>query len=77
LNPIASYEGAYLLADALKKAGSVDPLKLRRALTSQKNFKLPTGSTVFRWTKGYTHRTASIIGFNAAGVPVLSDTITP
>lgn len=77
LNAIASYEGAYLLADALRKAGSVDPAKVQAAMGAQKNQKLPTGSTVFSWTNGYTHRTSSVIGFDKAGNAILVDTIKP
>ena len=61
----------------LKKAGSIDPAKLLTATNGQKNFKLPTGSTVFSWTAGYTHRASSVIGFDKSGAAILVDTIKP
>lgn len=77
LNCIASYEGAYLLADALKKAGSTDAVKVQAAMLAQKNFKLPTGSVVLRWGKGYTFRTATVVAFNKGGVAILAANIAP
>jgi branched-chain amino acid transport system substrate-binding protein len=68
LNTTAAYEGVLLLADALKKAGSTDAAALADAMSSQKNFKLPTGSVVYGWTNGYTQRSASVIGFTGSGV---------
>ena len=39
------YDAAYVLADALKRAGSTDGAKLRDALAATRNFEGVTGKT--------------------------------
>jgi branched-chain amino acid transport system substrate-binding protein len=67
LNTTAAYEGMILLADALKKAGSTDAAAVAKAMSAEKNFKLPTGAVVYSWTNGYTHRSVTVVGFTATG----------
>lgn len=41
---VLSYDATNMLADAIKRAGSVDPVKIRDALASIKDFKAVTGT---------------------------------
>jgi branched-chain amino acid transport system substrate-binding protein len=41
------YDTAYLLADAIKRAGSGDPQKIQKALTETKDLELVTGKLAF------------------------------
>ena len=63
LNVLPGYQGFLLLADALRKAGSVNAAKVAAALRSQTNFALP-GSTLYRWENRYPIRSATVIGFD-------------
>lgn len=41
------YDAMYLMADAIKRAGSTDKVKIKEAIASTKNFKGATGVTTF------------------------------
>ena len=76
LNVLPGYQGFLLLADALRKAGSVNAAKVATALRSQTNFALP-GSTLYRWENRYPIRSATVIGFNSKGEFVKVQTVDP
>ena len=76
LNVLPGYQGFLLLADALRKAGSVDAAKIGAALRSQTNFALP-GSTLYRWENRYPIRSATVIGFDSKGEFVKVQTVDP
>lgn len=65
-NAVVAYYGAYILADALKKAGSTDAAALTAAVLAQKDLKLP-GATYFAWNERYPSVSATVVGFDADG----------
>ena len=76
LNVLPGYQGMLLLADALRKAGSVDAAKISAALSSQTNVALP-GSTLYRWKNRHPVRSATVIGFDAKGEFVKVQSVDP
>lgn len=64
-NAIAGYEGVILLADALKRAHTTEPAALMKAMTSQRNLKLP-GSEVYSWSRGSTRRSVAVVGLKGS-----------
>jgi branched-chain amino acid transport system substrate-binding protein len=65
-NAIVSYYAAYILADALKAAGSTDATALTKAVLAQKDLKLP-GAVYYAWNDRYPSVSATVVGFDASG----------
>ena len=65
-NAILGYQSIYLLARALRIAGSTDAKALTRAMKSVHNVKL-TGSTIVGFPANTAHRSVSVVGFGANG----------
>ncbi|MBL0373416.1 ABC transporter substrate-binding protein [Rhizobium sp. KVB221] len=65
-NAIVSYYAAYILADALKTAGSTDASALTKAVLAQKDLKLP-GAIYYGWADRYPSVSATVVGFDASG----------
>jgi branched-chain amino acid transport system substrate-binding protein len=65
-NSIVAYYGAWILADALKAAGSTDANALTKAILAQKDLKLP-GATYYSWADRYPLVSAAVVGFTPDG----------
>lgn len=65
-NAILGYQSIYLLARALKAAGSTDAKALAKAMGSIHRVKL-AGSTIVGFPNNTAHRSVSIVGFKANG----------
>lgn len=65
-NAIVSYYAAYIIADALKTAGSTDANALTKAVLAQKDLKLP-GAIYYAWNERYPSVSATVVGFDEAG----------
>ncbi len=65
-NAILGYQSIYLLARALKAAGSTDASALTKAMAAIHNVTL-TGSTIVGFPSNTAHRSVSIVGFDANG----------
>ena len=76
VNAVLGYWGGLLVADALRKAGSVDAEALARALSAQSGFSLP-GATLLRWVDRTTEKTVSVVGFDSAGGFIEVDRFDP
>jgi branched-chain amino acid transport system substrate-binding protein len=65
-NAILGYQSVYLLARALKAAGSTDAAALTKAMAAIRNVTL-TGSTIVGFPKNTAHRSVAIVGFDSNG----------
>lgn len=65
-NAIVAYYAAYILADALKAAGSTNADALTKAVLAQKDLKLP-GAIYYGWNDRYPSVSATVVGFDATG----------
>jgi branched-chain amino acid transport system substrate-binding protein len=65
-NAILGYQAIYLLARALKQAGSTDASALAKAIKSAKNLHL-TGSTIVGFPNNTASRSVVVVGFTNAG----------
>jgi len=70
------YDAAYMLADAIKKAGKVDRDAIRDALANTKNLKLVTGTITLDENRN-PQKSAVIIGFDSNGNQVYKTTVNP
>lgn len=70
------YDAAYMLADAIKRAGKVDRTAIRDALAATKNLKLVTGTISLDENRNPV-KSAVIIGFDANGNQVYKTTVNP
>jgi branched-chain amino acid transport system substrate-binding protein len=69
------YDMAYLVADALKRAGAVDSVKLKEALESTKDFKGVTGNVTIDKTHN-TVKSVTVIEMKS-GVPTFLKKLNP
>jgi branched-chain amino acid transport system substrate-binding protein len=74
LNAIVGYQLIYVLADALKAAGSTDATAVAAALRATKDKQLP-GATYYSFDLGYPKVSTSVGGFDEAGNFVLVENI--
>ena len=65
-NSIVAYYAAYILADALKTAGSTNADGITKAILAQKDFKVP-GAIFYEWKDRYPSVSAAVVGFDAGG----------
>ena len=65
-NFMEGYDSALLMLDGFKKAGSMDADAVSKAISAEKNVKLP-GATLTQWNNRITQRTLVIIGFDPQG----------
>jgi branched-chain amino acid transport system substrate-binding protein len=65
-NAVLGYQAIYMLAQAMKKAGSTDAASLAAAFKSLHNVKLG-GSTIVGFPNNTAHRSVSVIGFTNEG----------
>jgi branched-chain amino acid transport system substrate-binding protein len=65
-NAVLGYQSIYLLAQALKKAGSTNAQKLAAAFKQFKNVKI-AGSTIVGFPNNTAHRSVAVIGFTNNG----------
>ncbi len=65
-NAIVSYYAAYIIADALKAAGSTDADAVTKAILAQKDLKLP-GAIYYAWNDRYPSVSATVVGFDKDG----------
>lgn len=65
-NAIVSYYAAYIIADALKAAGSTDANALTAAVLAQKDLKLP-GAVYYAWNERFPSVSATVVGFDKDG----------
>jgi branched-chain amino acid transport system substrate-binding protein len=65
-NAVLGYQAIYMLAQALKKAGSTDAAALAGAFKTLHNVKLG-GSTIVGFPNNTAHRSVSVIGFTNEG----------
>lgn len=70
------YDGAYLLADAIKRAGAADPAKIKDALAATKGFEGVTGSVTMD-NKHDPIKSAVILSFDATGKQKFVETVKP
>lgn len=70
------YDAAYMLADAIKRAGKVDRDAIRDALANTKNLKLVTGTITLDENRN-PRKSAVIIGFDSNGNQVYKATVNP
>jgi branched-chain amino acid transport system substrate-binding protein len=70
------YDAAYMLADAIKRAGKVDRDAIRDALANTKNLKLVTGTITLDENRN-PQKSAVIIGFDSNGNQVYKTTVNP
>ncbi len=70
------YDAAYMLADAIKRAGKVDRDAIRDALANTKNLKLVTGTITLDESRN-PQKSAVIIGFDSNGNQVYKATVNP
>ncbi len=56
-----AYDGVRLMADAIKRAGSTDPAKIRDALAATKGFPGITGTISYAPGKAIPDKTVTII----------------
>ena len=70
------YDGAYLLADAIKRAGAADSAKIKDALAATKNFTGVTGT--FSMDEFHNPvKTAVILSFDKAGNQIYVESVKP
>jgi branched-chain amino acid transport system substrate-binding protein len=65
-NFMEGYDSALLLLDGFKTAGTMDADAVAKAVSAERNVKLP-GATLTRWVDRHTQRTLVIIGFDDQG----------
>ena len=65
-NAILGYQSIYLLARALRAAGSTDAKALANAMKSMHNVRL-TGSTIVGFPSNTAHRSVAVVGYGANG----------
>jgi len=65
-NAVLGYQAIYMLAEALKKAGSTDAAALAAAFKSLQNVR-QTGSIIVGFPNNTAHRSVSVIGFTNEG----------
>lgn len=70
------YDAAYMLADAIKRAGKVDRDAIRDALANTKNLKLVTGTITLDENRN-PQKSAVIVGFDNNGNQVYKTTVNP
>ena len=70
------YDAAYMLADAIKRAGKVDRDAIRDALANTKNLKLVTGTITLDENRN-PQKSAVIVGFDSNGNQVYKTTVNP
>ncbi len=58
-----TYDSVYLFADAVKRAGSINPEKIREALSRTKGFKGATGTITFDQNRNPVGKEACILKF--------------
>jgi branched-chain amino acid transport system substrate-binding protein len=75
-NAILGYQSIYLLARALKQAGSTDASKLAEAMKSVRNVK-QTGSTIVGFPNNTAHRSVAVVGFTNNGTFKQIETFIP
>ena len=75
-NTILGYQSIYLLARALKAAGSTDANALTKAMQAIHNVTL-TGSKIVGFPDNTAHRSVAVIGFDAKGRFKKIETFTP
>lgn len=71
-----AYDSVYLLADAITRAHSTNPTKIRDALAMTKNFQGVTGSITFDKNRNPMNKPAIIFQFQN-GTSVYRETVTP
>ena len=72
---VLGYDAVYVLADAITRANSVDPVKIAEALANTKNFKAVSGDTTINATHD-AEKSAVVIEMKD-GKQVLKTTIKP
>lgn len=70
------YDGAYLLADAIKRAGAIDSAKIKDALAATKGFEGVTGSVTMD-SKHDPIKSAVILSFDETGKQKFVETVKP
>jgi branched-chain amino acid transport system substrate-binding protein len=73
--PVLGYDGAKLMADAIKRAGSTDGAKVSAALAATKDFPAVTGKTSLNATHDAV-KSAVIIAFKD-GKQTYKTTVNP
>lgn len=70
------YDGAYLIVDAIKRAGSTDPAKIKEALASTKGFVGVTG-TISMDDKHNPIKSAVVLSFDKEGKQIFVESVSP
>jgi len=70
------YDAAYLMADAIKRAGAADPVKIKDALASTKGFVGVTG-TITMDDKHNPIKSAVILSFDKDGNQIFVESVNP
>jgi branched-chain amino acid transport system substrate-binding protein len=76
LNAITAYQTAFVLAAALKAAGSTDAAALSKAVLAEKDLEVP-GTTYYAWGDRYPLVSATVVGFDPAGAFKQVDVLDP